>query len=89
MFSEYETYGHYIKNHYPNNCSFIELKCSRYGSNLIKSIYPTTKDLEYFEKNYDIVSFEHQEERFFYKIRNYFLIKSYPFIFLLKNYFNG
>ncbi len=56
-FSEYETFGHYVKNVHPEAAVFRQLPWLREGSKLI-STHPTTKDMARLAKDYAFVSFE-------------------------------
>jgi hypothetical protein len=87
LFSEYETYGHYLKNHYKEKCNFINLSWIRNGSILIGTMFPNFKQLENLKNNYFLVSFEHQETRFLPKIYKHTICKTYPYFFKFKSIF--
>jgi hypothetical protein len=61
-FSEYETFGHYVKNIYPETAVFRQLPWSRDGSRLA-SCRPSKSDLERLAVNYAFVSFEANQGR--------------------------
>lgn len=59
LFSEFETYGHYLKNQYPERVAFVERRWRRWfdtdpGGGKI----PTERDLEKLARDYDYVCFE-------------------------------
>ena len=87
LFSEYETYGHFIKNNYINSCIFIDLPWLRNGSKVVGTMFPNLKQLQKLKSNYFLVSFEHQESRFFHKILNHFFCRTYPYYFIFKSRF--
>lgn len=58
LFSEYETYGHYIKNHYPERVSFISRKWYRDGARDTGGWSPGRAKLEEYSRNYEFVAFE-------------------------------
>lgn len=55
-FSEYETYGNYITNNYPEMVEHRELPWLRDGSYI--GHFPTVQDLDTFAKSYVFVAFE-------------------------------
>lgn len=58
LFSEYETYGHYLKTHYPDKAHFIERKWLReFPKRMVQGI-PSEKKLADLSKQYDYVAFE-------------------------------
>lgn len=58
LFSEYETYGHYLKNHHPDRVRFIERSWLREGSQYTRGWLPGSKDLRQLSEQYDYVAFE-------------------------------
>lgn len=58
LFSEYETYGNYIKNHYPERVEFIERKWSRKGAVYTSGWVPNEGQLQQFRLQFEYVSFE-------------------------------
>jgi len=59
LFSEFETYGHYLKNHHPERVAFVNRRWRRWfdtdpGGGKI----PTEHDLEILARDYDYVCFE-------------------------------
>lgn len=57
LFSEYETLGHYVKNHYPEKARYRKLRWLRDGSRFVKGI-PDRRDLDRLTREYDFVAFE-------------------------------
>lgn len=57
LFSEYETYGHYVKNHYPNRCSFVEIPWARNGTKLA-SFHPNQSSLNKLGEEFYYAAFE-------------------------------
>lgn len=79
-FSEYETFGHYIKNIHPQAAVFRQLPWSRDGSRLASS-HPSTSDLERLAVNYTFISFEANQgrlRRFTAKLRRWLPIQRPP-----------
>lgn len=87
LFSEYETYGNFIKNNYPTKCNFIELKWLREGSQILGTMFPKKNQLLKYESEYYLISFEHQETNLYLKIIKHLKCKLYPYLFLFKNNF--
>jgi hypothetical protein len=58
LFSEYETYGHYVKQHHPDRAVFIERNWSRRGAKLAARGVPRELDLKRLAKDYDYAAFE-------------------------------
>jgi hypothetical protein len=87
LFSEYETYGHFIKNRYPEKCDFIDLAWLRDGSKILGTMFPSRQDLERLKSVYHLVSFEHYETRFFSKFLKYSFIIIYPLCLRVKSFF--
>jgi hypothetical protein len=78
LFSEYETYGHYVKNHYPNQCEFITKEWLREGSEYLKTTAPSEKAIESLSDTYCLVSFELRSKGIFNKISKVLFHKIYP-----------
>ncbi len=57
LFSEYEMFGHYVKNHHPDRAVFRQLPWLRNGSRLVGGV-PSTGDLERLGKDYAFAAFE-------------------------------
>ncbi len=57
LFSEYETYGHFVKAHYPERAVFLRRAWLRDGSQRLLRL-PRAKDLQRLSAEYDFVSFE-------------------------------
>lgn len=57
LFSEYEIYGHYLKNHYPARAAYRELPWLRGGTRAVGG-FPTSKDLERLGGEYAFAAFE-------------------------------
>jgi hypothetical protein len=57
-FSEYETYGHYIKNHYPDRVRWISRQWLREPTFRLCRSVPSPKELKALAENYDYVAFE-------------------------------
>lgn len=58
LFSEYETYGHYVKNHYPDRVVFVDRPWLREGTQSVGGGVPSAKDLERLAGEYEFVAFE-------------------------------
>jgi hypothetical protein len=56
-FSEYETWGHYVKNAHPETAVYRELPWERHGNRLVSNP-PSTKDLKSLGESYAFVAFE-------------------------------
>lgn len=80
LFSEYETYGHFIKNHYPEKCNFINLPWLREGTDIIGTPFPREKNLRNLSKDYFYVTFESRHKNVFLKAINKLIIKTYPYL---------
>ena len=87
LFSEYETYGHYIKNHYASSCEFVSLPWLREGVDKVGKFFPTIEEIKLIPDEYYLVSFELRERRFFHKGFKYLFCFFFPFYFYLKFYF--
>lgn len=83
LFSEYETYGHYIKNHFPEKCVFVTMNWLREGSAHLDTTAPSLKDVNKFSEEYCLVSFELQSSGYLNKLKRFFFHKLYPYY----NYF--
>ena len=57
LFSEYETFGHFVKNHYPSRAAYRELSWLREGAHRSFRA-PAQRDLERLGTQYDFVAFE-------------------------------
>ena len=58
LFSEYETYGHYMKNHYPERVQFIERSWRREMAHRSGRALPTEAELKVAAQRYDYVGYE-------------------------------
>jgi hypothetical protein len=58
LFSEFETYGHYVKNNHPARVAFVERVWWRFGSEFTGGKIPSERDLEKLARDYEFVSFE-------------------------------
>jgi len=65
LFSEYETYGHYLKNHYPDRVRFIERPWLRDGTEFTQGWTPRRQDLKTLGQKYDYVAFERASQNWF------------------------
>ena len=59
LFSEYETLGHFIKNHYAERAVYRKLAWLRDGA--LKTAVPSQKDLTRLSQHYDFVAFESRQ----------------------------
>jgi len=57
LFSEYEMYGHYVKNHYPAQAIYRQLPWLRQGSRVVGGL-PSSRDLERLGQEYAFAAFE-------------------------------
>ncbi|MEI9897538.1 MAG: DUF6492 family protein [Chthoniobacter sp.] len=57
LFSEYEMYGHYVKNRYPDRAVYRQLPWLREGSRAVRGI-PSSKDLDRLGRDYAFAAFE-------------------------------
>lgn len=60
LFSEYETLGHYVKNHYPERAVYRRLAWLRDGSLRVRGM-PSLTDLDRLGREYDFAAFEAAE----------------------------
>jgi hypothetical protein len=58
LFSEYETYGHYVKNHHPDRVQFVDRSWRREFCQNTGQAVPSGKDLAALARQYDYVAFE-------------------------------
>jgi hypothetical protein len=58
LFSEYETYGHYIKNHYPDRVVFVKRSWQRAMTNYTSRPIPTERELQELAGGYEYAAFE-------------------------------
>ncbi len=58
LFSEYETYGHYIKNYHPERVVFVERPWQRAITHYTGRPIPKEKELEHLARRYDYAAFE-------------------------------
>jgi len=58
LFSEYETYGHYLKNHYPERACFIDRPWRRARPDPGGCPIPTERELEAVARENDFAAFE-------------------------------
>ena len=58
LFSEYETYGHYLKNHYPDRVVFVERPWQRTITHYTGRPIPTEKELQDLAGRYEYAAFE-------------------------------
>jgi hypothetical protein len=58
LFSEYETYGHYIKQYYPERVEFVERRWLREGTRQTGGWIPNANNLQQLSQKYDYVAFE-------------------------------
>jgi len=90
-FSEFETYGNYVLNHYPAMYAFRNLKAYRQGAMVIEISQLDNDVLNWVAKDYDTISFEeHGYNRVFAFLRKrgaYFVrrkvipFKNYQYVF--------
>ena len=59
-FSEFETYGNFVLNYYPDKYAIRKLKDYRQGGMVIEKSQINNEVLNWIAKDYDIVSFEEQ-----------------------------
>jgi hypothetical protein len=58
LFSEYETYGHYLKSHHPDRVRFIERAWRRDPSHKAGCAIPTERALQTAAEKYDFAAYE-------------------------------
>jgi len=58
LFSEYETYGHYIKNHHPDRVRFIDRQWRREAGSNQGCALPTEADQKSLARDYEYAAFE-------------------------------
>jgi hypothetical protein len=88
LFSEYETYGHFVKNRFPEKCSFLTMNWLREGSEYLKTTAPKMEDVEKLSESYCLVSFELRSIGFFNKLKRVFFHKCYPYFNFCFNFYN-
>lgn len=74
LFSEYEMFGHYVKNHYPNQAVFRRLPWLRSGSLAVGGV-PSGPELERMGKEYAFAAFEASQRfprRWVRRVRSWF-----------------
>jgi hypothetical protein len=68
-FSEFETYGHFIKNHYPERIALRELPWLRHGARICGRL-PSNRNLKQLSQDYYYASFE-GSDRLYRRIGRY------------------
>lgn len=68
LFSEYETYGHFLKNRYPSRVCFRDLPWTRDGT-ILASYYPSRNDLRRLGADFAFASFETRHASLFTRLR--------------------
>jgi len=58
LFSEYETYGHYVKNHHPNRVAFVERQWHRAAAPPGGCAVPTDAELHAAAQKYEFAAYE-------------------------------
>ena len=58
LFSEYETYGHYVKNHHSERVAFVNRSWQREFKPRLRRHIPTRSELELLARDFDYVAFE-------------------------------
>ena len=58
LFSEYETYGHYVKNYRPDRVNFVDRSWLREPAQYAGEAVPTEKVLQELSRKYDFAAFE-------------------------------
>lgn len=58
LFSEYETYGHYVKNHHPGRIAFVERSWQREFKLHLRRRIPSEKEIKVLSRAFDYVAFE-------------------------------
>lgn len=58
LFSEYETYGNYVRSKHPDTIGFRQLKWLREGATRLNSIRPTPEQLQELSRDYYFAAFE-------------------------------
>jgi hypothetical protein len=86
LFSEYETYGHYVKNHFPEKSCFLTLDWLREGSEYLKTTAPKLDDINNFSNKYCLVSFELRSVGFINKVKRVLFHKFYPYFNFIYNF---
>lgn len=86
LFSEYETYGHYMKNHHPEVCSYLDLPWQRVELNSLMT-YVSQKSLirnTSFDCHY--ISLEQRANSYSAKIAKRLCKVLVPYLFLIKSH---
>lgn len=78
LFSEYETYGHYIKANYAERGVFVDIPWLRDGSQLFKSTFPSSRKIESLASQYNFVSIELKANSVLGKFKKKLFSKFYP-----------
>jgi hypothetical protein len=89
LFSEYETYGHFVKNHYPDQAIFIDIPWLREGSVVLGSTFPNIKKIDSLRSKYHFISIELKSDNIYGKIKKALFSKIYPKYKYLKNCINS
>ena len=58
LFSEYETYGHFVKNLYPERVLLVDRSWQREMTQELGRPIPTPSELSEYAKSFDYVAFE-------------------------------
>jgi hypothetical protein len=58
LFSEYETYGHYVKNHHPERVRFVDRPWRRAMTHAEGCPVPRENELRALAREYDFAAFE-------------------------------
>jgi Family of unknown function (DUF6492) len=89
LFSEYETYGHYMKNHYPDLCTYLDVQWLRLESYSICSYFPSRKSISCLPGQYNYVSYEQRSSTLGGKIAKRICKYVAPYVLMSMNIASG
>jgi hypothetical protein len=89
LFSEYETYGHFMKNHHQEKVVFIDIPWLRDGVDELSDMFPTKSKVNSLKNKYKYVSFELRPKSYFGKIKKKIYCRTYPYYKALSSYFKN
>ncbi|MBC7981241.1 MAG: hypothetical protein H7Y36_11825 [Armatimonadetes bacterium] len=89
LFSEYETYGHYVKSHYPERSSYLKAPWLRLESNSFLSYFPTRRAIASLPEEYYYVSYEQRANTISGKITKRLCKTVIPYLLRLRHQILG
>lgn len=87
LFSEYETYGNFVKNNFADRVCFVSHPWLRNGSERLQTMFPSFEKVESLKDEYNYVSFEVRPKSLFEKFTRRMFTQLYPYRLLFLSYF--